>query len=292
MVSRAGVQPAASCEGWESEVRKSLRRVICVANIHDILTDTLQELVMVIGATAVFVVESQLQLVECAIVLVSVMQRLRIMATRPKFLPSTCEIGMEIVMVRPVITTERLKLRPMKPQHLQLHRQLDTDPKVMRYLLGRGRTPEETDEFWEPRCADTIADAAGMGWWVGFVDGCFVGWWDLGRSDSDPAAGVKPSEAEIGWRVVRSQWGQGLAPEGAVALLQHGFVTVGLKRVWAETMAVNVPSRRVMEKIGMRHTATEIRGWDDPLPGNELGEVTYEVTKTEWTQLMRTPMLS
>lgn len=177
----------------------------------------------------------------------------------------------------------------MKPHHLALHRQLDTDPEVMRYLLGRGRTPEEADEFWAPRCADTIADAAGIGWWVGFVGDRFVGWWDLGRSDSDPADGVNPGEAEIGWRVLRSHWGQGLAPEGATALLQHAFETVVLERVWAETMAVNTPSRRVMEKIGMRHIATEVRQWDDPLPGSERGEASYEITKAEWTQSTSTP---
>lgn len=188
-------------------------------------------------------------------------------------------------MTRPVVTTERLVLRPMKPQHLSLHRQLDTDPEVMRYLLGRARTPEETDAFWEPRCTETIADAAGLGWWVGFAGDRCVGWWDLGRSDSDPEAAIKPGEAEIGWRVLRSNWGKGLAPEGAAALLQHAFETIGLDRVWAETMAVNTPSRRVMEKIGMRHVATEIQEWDDPLPGSELGEVTYEITKAEWVQL-------
>lgn len=188
-------------------------------------------------------------------------------------------------MTRPVITTERLVLRPMKLQHLPLHRQLDTDPEVMRYLLGRGRTVEETDEFWQPRCADTIADSAGMGWWMGFVGDRFVGWWELVCSDADHVDGMGSGEAEIGWRVERSQWGQGLAPEGAIALLQHAFDTVGLERVWAETMSVNTPSRRVMEKIGMRHVATEIQEWDDPLPGSELGEVTYEITKAEWVQL-------
>ncbi|WIY82217.1 GNAT family N-acetyltransferase [Propionimicrobium sp. PCR01-08-3] len=186
-------------------------------------------------------------------------------------------------MTRPVITTQRLELRPMTPEHLPLHRELDTDPAVMRYLLGRSRTAAESDEFWAPRCAEKIADAAGLGWWVGFVDDSFVGWWDLGRSDSEPGDGVKLGEAEIGWRVLRSQWGKGLAPEGATALLHYAFETVGLDRAWAETMAVNTPSRRVMEKIGMQHIATEVRDWDDPLPGSELGEVTYEITKADWT---------
>lgn len=185
-------------------------------------------------------------------------------------------------MTRPVLHADRLKLQPMGPEHLPLHHQLDTDPDVMRHLLGRARTPQEIDEFWIPRCADTVADAAGLGWWVGFMGDQCVGWWDLGRSDSSSQGDLRPGEAEIGWRVLRSQWGQGLAPEGARVLLQHAFETVGMERVWAETMAVNTPSRRVMEKIGMRHVGTAVREWNDPLPGSELGEVTYELTRQDW----------
>lgn len=164
---------------------------------------------MFVSARSFFIIGSMSQLVECMVVLVSVTQSLRNVATTPRFASSTCETGTETILTRPITTTERLELRPMNPHHLALHRQLDTDPEVMRYPLGRSRTPEETDEFWAPRCADTIADAAGIGWWVGFVGDCFVGWWDLGRSDSDPAVSVKPGEAEIGWRVLRSHWGAG-----------------------------------------------------------------------------------
>lgn len=183
---------------------------------------------------------------------------------------------------RPALHTARLELRPMAPEHQPLLHRLDSDPEVMRYLLGRARTPEEIDAFWGPRCADTAADVLGLGWWVGFWDDDFVGWWDLGRSDSAPASPPRPEEAEIGWRLVRRCWRRGLATEGAEALLRHGFETVGLHRIWAETMAVNTASRGVMEKLGMRHVHAEARTWDHPLPGSDLGEVTYEITAGEW----------
>ena len=177
----------------------------------------------------------------------------------------------------------------MTTGHLPLLHRLDSDPEVMRYLLGRARTPEEIDAVWGPRCADTAADAAGLGWWVGFSDGDFLGWWDLGRSDSSPSSPPRPDEAEIGWRLVRHHWRKGLATEGARALLRHAFETVGLQRVWAETMAVNAGSRGVMRKLGMRHVRTEVHQWDDPLPGSEHGEVTYEITATEWADASRAP---
>lgn len=185
-------------------------------------------------------------------------------------------------MARPILRTERIELRPMHPQHLPLLHELDSDPAVMRYLLGRARTPDEIDDFWGPRCAETRADALGIGWWVGFDGDDFLGWWDLGRSDSDLDAEPSCQEAEIGRRVVRRRWRQGLASEGARALLAHGFATIGLERIWAETMAVNAGSRAVMRSIGMRHLRTEHRQWDDPLPGAEAGEVVYEITADEW----------
>lgn len=183
---------------------------------------------------------------------------------------------------RPVLTTSRITLRPMTMEHLPLLHRLDSDPEVMRHLLGRARTPEEIEAFWGPRCADTSGDALGLGWWVGFADDGFVGWWDLGRSDSEPGTPVRPDAAEIGWRLERRHWREGLATEGALALLRHGFENVGLARIWAETMAVNAGSRGVMRKLGMRHVRTEVRSSDDPLPGAALGDVTYEITADEW----------
>lgn len=83
-------------------------------------------------------------------------------------------------------------------------------------------------------------------------------------------------EAEIGWRLMRRCWGRGLATAGALLLLDYGFRTLGLQRLWAETMAVNLASRGVMRKIGMRHVRTEFRAWHDPLPGADQGEVLWE----------------
>ncbi len=68
-------------------------------------------------------------------------------------------------------------------------------------------------------------------------------------------AGILPCApaVEIGWRLDKSVWGQGLAPEGARACLAYAFSKLGLEEVVSFTAAKNVPSRRVMEKIGMIH---------------------------------------
>lgn len=177
--------------------------------------------------------------------------------------------------------TSRIRLEPMGSQHLPLLAELDADAEVMRYILGRPRDAPEVQEFWGPICADVGADAVGLGWWVGWRldNGDFLGWWDL--SPEKPIIEY-PVQAEAGWRLARRHWRQGYATEGAKRILEHGFATVGLDKIWAETMAVNHASRSVMAKLGMRHVRTIHRRWDEPLPGSDLGQVVYEMTRDEW----------
>jgi len=58
---------------------------------------------------------------------------------------------------------------------------------------------------------------------------------------------------EVGWRLGREFWGRGYATEGASAVLRFGFDTLGLDEIVSFTAATNMPSRRVMERIGMTH---------------------------------------
>ena len=101
--------------------------------------------------------------------------------------------------------------------------------------------------------------ALGLGFWSGFETGPrpgrrFAGWWCLSLEG--------PGLAELGYRLHRHAWGRGLASEGAAALIDHGFGTVGLERIIAETMAVNAGSRGVMSRCGLRHARTST-----PCPG-------------------------
>ena len=70
-------------------------------------------------------------------------------------------------MGRGCFSTERIDLTPMTVEHLSLLVELDSDAEVLRYILGRARTPQEVYDHWGPICADAAADAVGLGWWVG-----------------------------------------------------------------------------------------------------------------------------
>ncbi len=181
--------------------------------------------------------------------------------------------------LRPALTTRRLHLEPLTPAHLDHLVELDSDPEVLRFIWGRALTREESLHRGSARI-DPVGEARGIGAWAGLEgpvgDRAFVGWWTLQRDPDDDFT------AELGYRLRREAWGRGLATEGSRALLDHAFGTLALPRVWAQTMAVNTGSRRVMEKLGLHLERTVVEHWDDPLPGAEAGEVYYEITREEW----------
>jgi RimJ/RimL family protein N-acetyltransferase len=129
-------------------------------------------------------------------------------------------------------------------------------------------------------------------WWLGYYDrydgygfwaaiekssGRFLGWFHL-----RPGDGAGPREPELGYRLRRDVWGQGLATEGSRALVDKAFAELGVDRVYATTMAVHTSSRRVMEKTGLRFVRTFDAGWPVRIPGDEEGDVEYAIERSEW----------
>jgi RimJ/RimL family protein N-acetyltransferase len=184
------------------------------------------------------------------------------------------------------LRTGRLSLVPLAEEHLEHEVELDSDPEVMRYLgKGTARTRAEVQRYHRYRLA--AADLVpGLGFWAGFLGGEFVGWWIL-EPPQRPDQGPVEGQAELGYRLLRRYWRQGLASEGARELLRHGFTDLGLHRIFAETMAVNEASRATMASIGLRHVRTFHLDWDEQLPGTEHGEVEYAITRKEWLDQRR-----
>jgi RimJ/RimL family protein N-acetyltransferase len=58
--------------------------------------------------------------------------------------------------------------------------------------------------------------------------------------------------ADIGWRLVRSAWGQGYATEAAAAALLDAFTRIGLGEVLAYTSHDNARSQAVMHRLGLQ----------------------------------------
>lgn len=89
-------------------------------------------------------------------------------------------------------------------------------------------------------------------------------------AQAEVAAGGHLALAEIGWVLDPRFGGRGLATEAVRALLAVCFEDLGVHRVQATCFAANVPSWRLMDRIGMRregHTVKDAlhrtKGWLD-----------------------------
>ena len=143
-----------------------------------------------------------------------------------------------------MIETTRLRLRRFRPADEAALIALDSDPAVMRYVGSPPgvRPHDETVERVRQRIA---ADHGEGGWWIveGRDDDTFHG---VGLLLPMPEGG----DVEVGYRLARRAWGCGIATEAASALVDHAFSRLTLPRVVAVVYPDNLPSRRVLAKLG------------------------------------------
>jgi RimJ/RimL family protein N-acetyltransferase len=155
------------------------------------------------------------------------------------------------------ISTERLIMRSWRESDLAPWAAMNADPEVRRYV-GPLLTPGQA-EAWALNFQDDL-DRRGFGFWALEVraSGEFIGFTGLDIVEEQvPVTGV-----ELGWRLARSAWGHGYATEAARAAVEYGFGTLRLAELVAITMAANLRSRAVMERIGM--TRDPAADFDDP----------------------------
>nr|WP_082600564.1 GNAT family N-acetyltransferase [Nocardioides sp. Soil777] len=116
----------------------------------------------------------------------------------------------------------------------------------------------------------------GLGYWAGFDGAAFVGWWSASSFEG------RPEVSGVGYRLTAASWGRGLAIEGARVMVDQAFARPEIARVLASTMAAHTGSRRVLEKLGMVHTASWAANEKHEVPGWRDGEVGYELARASW----------
>jgi RimJ/RimL family protein N-acetyltransferase len=179
------------------------------------------------------------------------------------------------------LETSRLVLRRFTEADEDDLVELDSDPEVMRYINGgRPTSREEIRSRVLPVLLAYYERYEDLGFWAAEEKptGRFLGWFHFRPHKNGPRDG----EIELGYRLRKSAWGKGYATEGSRALIRTGFTESGVQRVVAETMAVNVGSRRVMEKAGLTLVRTFHRDGLDAVEGSEHGVVEYALTKAAW----------
>src|SRR5258707_5171181 len=123
--------------------------------------------------------------------------------------------------------TERLFLRRWRPADRAPFAVMNADPQVTEFL-GGCLSREESD-----RMADRFEQhfvVHGFGLFAAELksDGSFIG--DIGLAVPGFDAHFMPC-VEIGWRLAQPYWGQGLATEGARAVLEYAFHVLKLDEV-------------------------------------------------------------
>lgn len=148
------------------------------------------------------------------------------------------------------LETERLILRDFLEDDWQRVLEYQTNLLYLRYYqwTESDRTPEALQEFvgWflehqreEPRIKFQLAITLKS-------NNLLIGNCGIRRDSSDSI------EGDIGYELDPNYWNHGYATEAAHAIVDFGFSTFGLHRVWSWCVADNLGSAHVLEKLGMR----------------------------------------
>ena len=167
------------------------------------------------------------------------------------------------------IKTERLTLRPACAGYLETTHKYASDLENTRYMMF---LPYKSLE--ETRCALQEAEAQ---WrlaapqrceFVVLKDGTHIGGMTLYFLNDR-------AEGELGWVLNKRYWGRGYVVEAALALMDYARKEWGMRRIIACCDSENQASRRVMEKLGMRHVDTGTR--KNRSSDEERVELVYEI---------------
>lgn len=165
------------------------------------------------------------------------------------------------------LTTPRLSLRPFEDGDFEAVCAFRGDEQVMRYITAAAEAPDEIQAFLKRTKAYAQAQPQTQ---YRFAVVLASEQRVIGGSGLD-ITNPEGCEGEIGYHLHRDYWGQGFATETAMELLRFGFQALHLHRIFADCVAENTASARVMEKAGMRQEAHFCRNkrlgeqWHDTL---------------------------
>jgi len=150
------------------------------------------------------------------------------------------------------ITTERLVLRRLTPDDAPVMAAYRSDPEIARYQDWTEADPIALAAFFAELEAIDPGRPPGPWFQIGVAEratGALVG---------DCGLHVRPDEpdtAELGYTLAGGYHRRGYATEAAAALCQWALSELKLARVLATTDARNLPSIRVLERLGMTRIA-------------------------------------
>jgi [ribosomal protein S5]-alanine N-acetyltransferase len=189
----------------------------------------------------------------------------------------------------PTLYTPRLVLRPFSLADAPRVRELAGDARIADTTANIPHPyPEGRAEIWiqmhAPQAQDykqftfaiTLAGTRTPGRELDLSEtGHLIGAVSLILS-SEPAMG----RAELGYWIGVPYWNRGFATEAAFTVLAFGFQRLGLRRIFAQHVAHNYASGRVLQKLGMIHEGTLREQFQK---GDQLFDLeNYTILREQW----------
>ncbi|MFE4337177.1 GNAT family N-acetyltransferase [Streptomyces sp. NPDC056831] len=163
-----------------------------------------------------------------------------------------------------MLETPRLVLRRWCADDVVHMAAVNADPEVMRWI-GDGSVRDEPQTRRGIEAIEREWDRQGFGLFAVEIrsTGELAGFTGLSVPDFLPE--LLPA-VEVGWRLGRAHWGQGLATEAAAAAVRFGFEDCGVDRIVSIAQLGNGASERIMTKLGMH----PVRETVDPSCGRRV----------------------
>lgn len=182
----------------------------------------------------------------------------------------------EIAPDRPLLLSDRLVLRAPHAEDIDALAHLANNSKIAE-MVSRMPHPytvnDATDFVWR-------ANAGGIGKRVYSItragDGTFLGCCGLEPHADDRIM-------EIGYWLGEPHWNQGYATDAAHMLIDMGFRDFGIEFIDARCRAVNVASRRVIQKCGFQFQATGMA--PSMAMGGKVAAEWYRLDRKTWASL-------
>jgi RimJ/RimL family protein N-acetyltransferase len=149
------------------------------------------------------------------------------------------------------LSSDRLFLRRWRAADRDVFAPMNANARVMQFFASP-LSRDDSDAMID-RIEEHFA-RRGFGLWAVEVPSVapFVGFAGLSVLADPPFNAPCSPCVEIGWRLAFEHWGHGYATEAARLALGYAFGTLALPEVVSFTSVVNLRSRAVMERLGMR----------------------------------------
>lgn len=151
-----------------------------------------------------------------------------------------------------IFETPRLLLRQFTETDAPLLLQLNSDPEVVKYVHELPLVTEEQAmniivNIILPQYKNELGR-----WAMHKKDNMeFIGWCGLKHLP-------EKDEIDLGYRLLKKEWGKGFASEAAQHTLEYGFNKLNLSLITGKAHKKNIASLKILEKLGMNFIREEI----------------------------------